>query len=55
MYLVNGLHGKLEVLHAAYTRNNLQIIPENENLPPASIITGKPERYILEKILKSRQ
>ena len=55
MYLVNGLHGKLEVSCAAYTRNMLQIVPENENPPPASVIRGKPERYIPEKILKSRR
>ena len=53
MYLVNGPHGKLEVSRAAYTRNSLQVVPKNENPPPASVIRGKPERYISEKILKS--
>ena len=55
IYLVNGPHGKLEISRAAYTRNNLQIVPENENPPPATVIRGKPERYIPEKILKSRR
>ena len=55
IYLVNGPHGKLGISRAAYTRNNLQIVPENENPPPASVIRGKPERYIPEKILKSRR
>jgi len=55
MYLVNGPHGKLGVSRAAYTRNNLQVVLEAENPPPASVIRGKPERYIPEKILKSRR
>ena len=55
MYLVNGPYGKLGISRAAYTRNNLQIVPENENPPSASVIRGKPERYIPGKILKSRR
>jgi len=32
----------------------LQVVPEDENPPPASVIRGQPKNYIAEKILKSR-
>ena len=51
-YLLNGPHGKLGVSRCAYTRKQLQIVPDNENPPPDSVIRGKPERYIPERILK---
>ena len=54
MYMVSGPYGKLQVGRASYTRNNLQIVPENENSPPSTVIRGQPERFIPEKILKSR-
>ncbi len=53
-YLLNGSHGRLGVSRCAYTRKQLQIVPDNENPPPDSIIRGKPERYIPERILKQR-
>ena len=53
-YLLNGPHGRLGVSRCAYTRKQLQIVPDNENPPPDSIIRGKPERYIPERILKQR-
>ena len=53
-YLLNGLHGRLEVSRCAYIRKEPQVVPDNENPPPDSIIRGKPERYIPEKILKQR-
>lgn len=53
-YLLDGPHGKLKVSRCAYTRKELQVVPDNENPPPDSIIRGNPERYIPEKILKSR-
>ena len=54
MYMVSGPYGKLQVARASYTRNNLQIVPENENPPPPTVIRGQPEHFIPEKILKSR-
>jgi hypothetical protein len=54
MYMVSGPYGKLQVARASYTRNNLQIVPENENPPPPTVIRGQPERFIPEKIIKSR-
>ena len=51
-YLLNGPHGKLGVSRCAYTRKELQIVPDRENPPPDSVIRGKPDRYIPEKILR---
>jgi hypothetical protein len=53
-YLLNGPYGRLGVSRCAYTRKQLQLVPDNENPPPDSVIRGKPERYIPEKILKQR-
>ena len=54
MYLLNGPHGRLGVSRCAYTRKQLQLVPDNENPPSDSVIRGKPERYIPEKILQQR-
>ena len=54
MYLLNGPHGRLGVSRCAYTRKQLQLVPDNENPPPDSVIRNKPERYIPEKILQQR-
>ena len=53
-YLVNGPHGRLGVSRCAYTRKQLQVVPDNENPPPDSVIRGKPDKFIPEKILKQR-
>ena len=53
-YLLNGPHGRLGVSRCAYIRKELQVVPDNKNPPPDSIIRGRPERYIPEKILKQR-
>ena len=53
-YLVDGPHGKLKVSRCAYTRNQLQVVPDDERPPPDSVIRGKPERFIPEKIIKQR-
>jgi hypothetical protein len=50
-YLLDGSHGTEKVENVAYTRNQLQVIPENEQLPPTSVIRGKPQHYIVEKII----
>ena len=54
IYLVSGPHGKLKVARASYTRNMLQVVPEDENPSSASVIRGQPKNYVPEKILKSR-
>jgi hypothetical protein len=53
-YLLNGPQGRLGVSRCAYTRKELQVVPDNENPPPDSILRGRPERYIPEKILGQR-
>ncbi|CAJ0636223.1 13099_t:CDS:2 [Entrophospora sp. SA101] len=53
-YLVNGPHGRLGVSRCAYTRKQLQVVPDNENPPPDSVIHGKQDKFIPEKILKQR-
>lgn len=54
MYLLNGPHGRLGVSRCAYTRKQLQVVPENEKAPPDSVIRGDPKYYVPEKILKQR-
>jgi hypothetical protein len=54
MYLLDGPHGRLGVSRCAYTRKQLQIVPDNENPPPDTVIRGTPKFYIPEKILKQR-
>ena len=54
MYLLDGSHGRLGVSRCAYTRKQLQIVPDNENPPPDTVIRGTPKFYIPEKILKQR-
>ncbi|GES99549.1 DDE-type integrase/transposase/recombinase [Rhizophagus clarus] len=53
-YLLDGPHGRLGVSRCAYTRKELQVIPINEKPPPDSVIRGRPERYVPERILKHR-
>ncbi|PKY45380.1 hypothetical protein RhiirA4_459938 [Rhizophagus irregularis] len=53
-YLLNGPHGRLGVSRCAYTRKELQVIPENERPPPDSVIRGQPERFVPEQILQHR-
>jgi hypothetical protein len=44
----------LGVSRCAYTRKQLQVVPDNENPPPDSVIRGKPDKFIPEKILRQR-
>ncbi|GBC11511.2 DDE-type integrase/transposase/recombinase [Rhizophagus irregularis DAOM 181602=DAOM 197198] len=53
-YLLDGPHGRLGVSRCAYTRKELQIVPENEHPPPNSVIRGQPERFVPERILRHR-
>lgn len=49
LYIVSGING------VAYTRNQLQVIPEDERAPPGKVvIRGKPEAYIVDKIENER-
>ena len=53
-YLLNGSNGRLKVSKCAYTRKQLQVVPNNEKPPPNSVIRGQPKRFVPEKILKQR-
>ncbi|GET64766.1 DDE-type integrase/transposase/recombinase [Rhizophagus irregularis DAOM 181602=DAOM 197198] len=53
-YLLDGPHGRLGVFRCAYTRKELQIVPENEHPPPDSVIRGQPKRFVPERILRHR-
>ena len=53
-YLLDGPQGRLKVSRCAYTRKELQVVPEHENSPPISVIRGKPSHYLAEKILGLR-
>lgn len=39
----------------AYTKNQLQVVPENEKLPPKKVIRGKPDMFKVEKILDKKK
>ncbi|CAJ0633668.1 11140_t:CDS:2 [Entrophospora sp. SA101] len=52
-YLVNGPHGKLGVSRCAYTRKQLQVVPDNENPPPDSVIHSKQYKFIPKKFLSN--
>ena len=54
IYLLNGPYGNLGVSRCAYTRKQLQLVPDYENPPPSSVIRDRLQRYVLEKILKQR-
>ncbi|CAB4403188.1 unnamed protein product [Rhizophagus irregularis] len=53
-YLLNSSHGRLGISRCAYTRKELQVVPENERPPPDSVIREQPERYVPEQILRHR-
>jgi hypothetical protein len=54
LYLLDGPHGRLGVSRCAYTRKQLQVVPDNENYPPDSVLRGNPRVFTPEKILKQR-
>lgn len=54
MYLLDGPHGRLGVSRCAYTRKQLQIVPDNEKYPPDSVLRGNPQHFVPEKILNQR-
>lgn len=54
MYLLDGPHGRLGVSRCAYTRKQLQVVPDNENYPPDTVLRGNPQHFVPEKILNQR-
>jgi hypothetical protein len=53
-YLLDGLQGRLGVSRCAYTRKELQVVPDDEKPPPDSVLRGQPERFVPERILRQR-
>lgn len=51
MYLLDGNVGKRNTEPVAYTKNQLQLVPENEQYPTKAIIRGTPTQYVIDKIL----
>jgi hypothetical protein len=49
LYLVSGKP------NVKYTKNQLQIINNNEEYPLPSVIRGKPKTYVIEKILNKKK
>jgi len=48
MYRVDGKN-------PAYTKNQLQVIPKNEQDPNPKVIRGKPETYVVEKLIDHKK
>ena len=42
-------------LGVAYTRNQIQVVPLNEQPPPSSVIRGEPTQYIVQRILEKKK
>ena len=55
LYLLNGVIGSRKVEPVAYTKNQLQVIPKNEQLPKPNVIRGQPTQYVVEKILGKKK
>jgi hypothetical protein len=55
MYLLDGNVGKRHVTPVAYTKNQLQLVPEKEVPPPPSVIKGKPTTYVVNKIVGKKK
>ena len=51
LYKVSGQNN----LGVAYTYNQLQVVDENEQEPPSTVIRGKPNQYIIKKILDKKK
>lgn len=51
LYLLNSLDKSSEYESIGYTKNQLQVIPEDEQLPSDDVIVGDDEYYIPERIL----
>ena len=53
MYLLDGNSGNLKIEPVAYTKNQLQVIPNNEKLPSPSLI--HPKAWRIEKIIDEKK
>lgn len=56
LYILNDVNNPSKAEHGvSYTRNQLQIVPKDEQAPDTSVIRGKPTTYIIEKILNKKK
>lgn len=56
MYHLNDPKHELGVdTTARYTKKQLQVVPENEQKPPKTVIRGKPTQYVVEKIIGKKK
>lgn len=51
LYLLNSLNESKPYESIGYTKNQLQVVPDDEQLPSEDVIIGTDEYYIPEKIL----
>lgn len=56
MYLLNDEKDINKVdRRAAYTKKQLQVVPQNEEAPPPDVIRGKPTTYIVQKLVEKKK
>jgi len=51
MYLLDGNVSEKKLSMVAYTKNQLQVIPKNEQIPINTVIRGKPATYKVQEIV----
>lgn len=51
MYLLDGSVGKHKFEPVGYTRNQLQVVPSDEQPPPLSVIRGEVKNWKIKKII----
>jgi hypothetical protein len=56
MYLLNDTKNIHKIdKRAAYTKNQLHVVSENEEAPLPKVIRGNPKTYVISKILDKRK
>lgn len=50
LYLLKDSKGKLD-MSVAYPKKHLQVVPDDEEDPPSSVIRGNPKTYVAKKII----
>lgn len=55
MYLLNSLEPRKKYDPVAYTKNQLQIVTDDEQMPLESVVVGDDEYYIPEKIIGKKK
>jgi hypothetical protein len=55
LYFLDGPIGKNKIEPITYTKNQLQVIHDNEQYPDLKVIRGKPATYRVEKIIDKKR